>query len=143
MAAVRRTKAVELFWRIHPHLYRWSGGRIGGTIGPMPVLLLHTTGRKTGQLRTNALTYLPDGTSYVVIASFVGEPRHPAWLLNLRASPDATIDVGRTRLRVHAREASGAERARLWSEVVSRVADYAEYQSRTDREIPVVVLEPR
>jgi deazaflavin-dependent oxidoreductase (nitroreductase family) len=109
----------------------------------MPVLLLHTTGRKTGQPRTNALTYLPDGTSYVVIASFVGEPHHPAWLLNLRASPDATIDVGRTCLRVHAREASGAERARLWSEVVSRVADYAEYQSRTDREIPVVVLEPR
>jgi deazaflavin-dependent oxidoreductase (nitroreductase family) len=143
MAAVRKTKAVELFWRLHPHLYRWSGGRIGGTLQGLAVLLLNTTGRKSGQPRTNALMYLPNGASYVVIASFVGEPRHPAWLLNLRASPDAEIQVRSTRIPVRAREAAGAERERLWSEVVSRVPDYAEYQSRTDRKIPVVILEPR
>jgi deazaflavin-dependent oxidoreductase (nitroreductase family) len=143
MAAARRTKAVELFWRIHPHLYRWSGGRLGGKLLGLPVLLLDTIGRKSGRARTNALTYLPDGSAYVVIASFVGEPRHPAWLLNLRAAAEAQIQVGSRRIAVRAREAVGAERERLWSEVVARLPDYAEYQSRTERKIPVVVLEPQ
>ena len=79
----------------------------------------------------------------MVIASFVGEPRHPAWLLNLRAAPEAEIEVGSRRIRVRAREAAGTERGRLWSAVVAQVPDYAEYQSRTERTIPVVVLEPR
>ena len=108
MAAARRSKAVELFWKIHPRLYRWSGGRIGGKIGPMPVLLLDSVGRKSGGTRTNALTYVPKGNSYVVIASFLGEPRHPAWFLNLRSTPEAEIQIGSKRLRVRAREALGA-----------------------------------
>jgi deazaflavin-dependent oxidoreductase (nitroreductase family) len=141
MAAPRRSKAVELFWKIHPRLYRWSGGRIGGKIGSMPVLLLDSVGRKSGAIRTNALTYLPKGNSYVVIASFLGEPRHPAWFLNLRSTPDAEIQIGSKRLRIRAREALGAERQALWSEIVGKFPDYAEYQSRTDREIPVVILD--
>jgi deazaflavin-dependent oxidoreductase (nitroreductase family) len=143
MAAVRKSKAVELFWRVHPHLYRWSGGRIGGRLQGLPVLLLTTTGRKSGTARTSALSYLPSGDAYVVVASFLGEPRHPAWLLNLRAMPDAEVQVGSRRVRVRAREAEGTERERLWSEVVAKNPDYAEYQSRTERRIPIVVLAPR
>src|SRR5947207_992244 len=109
MAALRRNKAVELFWRIHPHLYRWSGGRIAGKLQGLPVLLLHATGRRSGELRTNALTYLPKGASYVVIASVLGEPKHPAWFLNLRAKADADVLVGSRRVSVRAREAAGAE----------------------------------
>ncbi len=143
MAAPRRTRIVELFWQVHPRLYRWSGGRIGGTLRGMPVLLLATRGRRSGAPRTTALTYFPRGRSYVVVASFLGEPRHPAWLLNLRAAPDAEVLVGRARIPVRAREAADGERAQIWSDVVAQAPDYAEYQSRTTRTIPVVVLDPR
>jgi deazaflavin-dependent oxidoreductase (nitroreductase family) len=143
MAAAQRNKLVELFWKIHPHLYRWSGGRIGGTMMNLPVLLLTTKGRRSGTPRTRALMYLPKGDRYVVIASYLGEPRHPAWWVNLRAQPEATVQVGARQVRVVAREAAGEERSRLWDEIVGRQADYAEYQRRTARRIPVVVLEPR
>ena len=86
--------------------------------------------------------YLPKGDSYVVIASYLGEPRHPAWWLNLQGNPTAEIRVGSRRLTVVAREADGDERERLWKEIVARQADYAEYQQRTQRRIPVVVLDP-
>ncbi len=141
--AVKRSKLVEWFWKVHPKLYRWSGGRIGGKLVNMPVLLLTTRGRRTGNSRTRALTYLPDGTRFVVIASFLGEPRHPDWWLNLRAHPQATVEVGSKRVAVVAREAEGEERARLWRAVVAAQNDYEEYQQRTTRHIPVVVLEPQ
>ena len=139
----RRTKAVELFWRIHLPLYRLSGGRILGRVMGMPVLLLDTVGRKSGQRRTNALTYFEQGRAFVVIASVLGEPRDPAWCLNLRASPDTTIQVGRERIAVRAREAAGVEREQLWAALVAHAPDYAEYQRLTERRIPVVVLERR
>jgi deazaflavin-dependent oxidoreductase (nitroreductase family) len=141
--AIRRSKLLELFWKIHPALYRWTGGRIGGSMMNLPVLLLTTKGRRSGEPRTRALMYLPKGDRFVVIASYLGEPRHPDWWLNLRANPRASIQVGGQRLDVAAREADGEERTRLWQEVVARQADYAEYQRRTDRRIPVVVLDPR
>jgi deazaflavin-dependent oxidoreductase (nitroreductase family) len=139
--AITRNALVEFFWRIHPTLYRWTGGRIGGSIGPMPVLLLTTTGRKTGASRTKALTYLPHGDDFVVIASVLGEPRHPAWWLNLAAHPDATVQVGGNRHAVRARQADGGERETLWKAVVAKLPDYEEYRRRTSRRIPVVVLE--
>ena len=142
MAAVRRNAFVELFWKIHPALYRLTGGRVLGRLLGLPVLLLTTTGRRSGQPRTRALTYLPDGEHTVVIASFLGEPRHPDWWLNLRAHPEATIQRGATTTRVRAREAEGEERERLWRAVVATTPDYAEYARRTSRRIPVVVLEP-
>ncbi len=142
MAAVKRNVLVELFWKVHPRLYRWTGGRIGGRIVNLPVLLLTTTGRRSGEAHTKALTYLPSGDSYVVIASYLGEPHHPAWWLNLKSNSRAEIQVGSRQLAVVAREAEGEERERLWNEVVSRQKDYAEYQSRTQRRIPVVVLDP-
>jgi deazaflavin-dependent oxidoreductase (nitroreductase family) len=141
--AIRRSKLLELFWKIHPALYRWTGGRIGGSMMNLPVLLLTTKGRRSGEPRTRALMYLPKGDGFVVIASYLGEPRHPDWWLNLRADPRASIQVGGQRLDVAAREADGEERTRLWQEIVARQADYAEYQRRTDRRIPVVVLAPR
>ncbi|MBI1815452.1 MAG: nitroreductase family deazaflavin-dependent oxidoreductase [Deltaproteobacteria bacterium] len=142
MAAAKRNALVELFWKVHPRLYRWSGGRIGGRVVGLPVLLLTTTGRRSGHTHTKALTYLPTGDSYVVIASYLGEPHHPAWWLNLQSNPRAEIQVGNRQLAVVAREADGEERERLWNEIVSRQQDYAEYQSRTQRRIPVVVLDP-
>jgi deazaflavin-dependent oxidoreductase (nitroreductase family) len=142
MPAVRRTRAMEMGWKLHRWLYRVSGGRIGGTVMGMPVLLLTTTGRKTGQPRTNALMYLPDGDNCVVIASNAGEPRHPGWWLNLQANPKATIQRGRQVTPVVVCEAIGAERERLWARVVEAESSYETYKQRTTRQIPVVVLEP-
>ncbi len=142
MPAVRRTRLMELFWKVHPWIYRASRGRILGRMLGMPVLLLTTTGRKSGIDRTTPLMYLPKGERRVVIASYAGEPRHPAWFLNLKTNPRAKIQVRGERLAVIAREAEGEERARLWSEVVESESGYAEYERRTSRRIPVVVLEP-
>jgi len=128
----------------HQWLYEVSDGRIGASVGGRPMLLLRTVGRRTGQPRTNALLYVRSGAAYVVIASNSGQPRHPGWFHNLSAKPDAEIQVGRRRIPVHTRVAEGDERARLWSQAddVNR-GRYHVYQSRTEREIPVVVLEPR
>jgi F420H(2)-dependent quinone reductase len=139
--AATRNAMVELFWKVHPRLYRWSGGRIGGSLMGLPVLLLTTTGRKSGRPRTNALMYLPHRSDFVVVASVLGEPQNPFWWRNLEANPDASVLVGRTRYAVRAREAVGDERESLWRAVVAKVADYEEYEARTTRRIPVVVLE--
>jgi deazaflavin-dependent oxidoreductase (nitroreductase family) len=141
--ALKKSILVQLVWKIHPLLYRWSGGRIGGQTMNMPVLLLTTRGRKSGRARTKALMYLPANDDFVVVASYLGEPRHPDWWLNLRANPNAEVQIGGRSVRVVAREAEGEERAELWQKVVARQPDYAEYQQRTQRNIPVVVLEPR
>jgi deazaflavin-dependent oxidoreductase (nitroreductase family) len=139
---VRKTPIVELFWKLHPWLYRISGGRLLGELVGMKVLLLTTTGAKSGAQRTTALTYLEVDGAYVVIGSFLGEPRHPGWVHNLRAKPDATVQIGSRRIAVRAREARGDERVTLWARVVAVQPDYREYEGRTDREIPVVILVP-
>jgi deazaflavin-dependent oxidoreductase (nitroreductase family) len=128
---------------LHNALYRAIGGRVAGRMKGMPVLLLTTKGRKSGKPRTTPLLYLRDGERIVVVASNGGSDYVPAWWLNLRSSPDATIELGRARTRVSAREASPDERARLWPEFTSRFSGYARYATRTAREIPVVILEPR
>jgi len=139
--ALRRNALVELFWRIHPRLYRWSGGRIGGELVGLPVLLLETVGRRSGKRRTRALTTLPRGEDFVVIASCLGEPRHPGWWHNLVAEPRARIQFGSQHHEVRAREALGDEREALWRELTRRSPEYDEYKARTSRRIPVVVLE--
>jgi len=141
VAALKKNKLVELFWKVHPWLYKLSGGVVGARVVGMPVLLLTTTGRKSGAPRERALTYVPEGSSFVVIASYLGEPRHPDWYLNLKARPEAHVLIGRESVRVRAREAQGAERERLWKQAVRMNADYDEYRSRTKRQIPVVILE--
>jgi deazaflavin-dependent oxidoreductase (nitroreductase family) len=140
--AIRRNKLTEAIWSLHGFLYRVSGGRIGGKVVGLPVLMLTTTGRKSGDKRSSVLTYLPKGRASVVFASNAGEPRHPAWWLNLLANPRATVQRGQETTEVVAREAEGEERARLWAEIVAAYDGYAEYEKRTTRRIPVVVLEP-
>lgn len=135
-------RAVAILWRLHRWTYRASGGRLGGRLLGMPVLLLTTSGRWTGRPHTTALLYFPEGRSYVVIASSGGAPTHPSWWLNLRAHPEARIQIGRRVLRVRARETEGPERERLWARVVQAYRGYAAYQARTSRRIPVAILEP-
>lgn len=130
---------MKLMWRVHRFFYRVSRGRLGGNL-EMPVLLLTTTGRKTGKQRTWPLYHLVDGDSFVVIASNVGEDTHPAWLLNLRADPRASVQIGSERYDVTAREAEGEERERLWKQAVTASPGYETYRTRTKRRIPVVVL---
>ena len=142
MPAVRRTRAMEMVWSVHRALYRLSGGRIGGRMMGMPVLLLTTTGRRSGEARTSPLMYFPEGEACVVIASNAGEPKHPAWWLNLQKNPRATIQRGGQETPVTAREADGEERARLWQKLVQMEPSYDVYRERTTRRIPVVILDP-
>lgn len=129
---------------VHQWLYEKTDGRIGRSIGGRPMLLLRTVGRKTGEPRTSALLYVPDGERYAVIASKGGDVHHPGWFHNLTASPDVEIQVGRERIPVKARVVEGEERDRLWAKANEvNQGQYDTYQSRTDRKIPVVVLERR
>jgi deazaflavin-dependent oxidoreductase (nitroreductase family) len=141
MPAIRRTPLTELFWRAHRTVFRASGGRIGSRVGPLPVLLLSVRGRKSGVARDVLLNYLRDGERFAVLASHAGEEREPPWWLNLRDAGEAEVMLAGKRFRVRAREAQGAERERLWSEVKRRDDAYAEYEKRTTRLIAVVVLE--
>ena len=134
-------KQIERFvTQSHVALYRSSGGLLGGWM-LAPVLLLTTTGRQSQQQRTTPLTFFPDGDYFVVIASYGGGARHPDWWLNLEAQPRADVEVGLSRYSVRAREAEREERERLWRRVTGWMPMYAFYQSRTERRIPVVVLE--
>jgi deazaflavin-dependent oxidoreductase (nitroreductase family) len=107
------------------------------------MLLLDHVGARSGQRRTNPLAYIEDGKDLVIVASKGGAPRHPAWFHNVRAHPDTTVQVGARRVAVRARVATADERSRLWPIVVAAYGGYADYQQRTEREIPLVILEPR
>jgi len=124
----------------HEFWYRMTGGLVGGSLGRLPVLLLTTTGRKSGKKRTTPLVYLADGDNFVIIASNGGSDQHPEWWLNLRANPNAEVQVGPDVKYVVAERAEGTERERLWREVNELYHGYEEYQRSTKREIPVVVL---
>lgn len=128
----------------HAAVYRLTRGVVGHRLPGLPqMLLLDHVGAKSGARRTLPLLYTRDGRDLVLVASKGGFPKNPAWLYNLRANPDTTVQVGAERRAVHAREATAEERRRLWPLVVETYSDYATYQERTDREIPLVVLEPR
>ena len=128
----------------HVLAYRATGGLVGHRVpGAPPMLLLDHVGAKSGKHRTTPLAYLGDGEDLVLVASKGGSPRHPAWFHNLRANPDTTVQVGSGRRAVRARVASAQERARLWPKVVEMYGGYRHYQRRTEREIPLVILEPR
>jgi deazaflavin-dependent oxidoreductase (nitroreductase family) len=128
---------------LHNRVYRLSGGKVGGKMGKAPVLLLTTTGRKSGQPRTNPLLYAPAGDNgYMVIASKGGADQHPLWYRNLQANPRAAVTVGRDTRQVRARDAEGEERERLWRSLADLYPGYDKYAEKTSRRIPVVVLEP-
>jgi F420H(2)-dependent quinone reductase len=129
---------------VHTLAYRATSGLIGHHIpGLPPNLLLDHVGAKSGTKRTTPLLYIPDGDDLVIVASKGGYPQHPAWFHNLRANPDTTVQVGSERRDVHARVANSEERARLWPKVVDAYSGYRDYQDRTGREIPLVILERR
>lgn len=143
MPAASANPVTELLFRIHPWIYRTFKGRILGSMGGTPIFLLTTTGRRSGQPRSNALMYVDRGDSWVVAASYAGEPRHPAWYLNLRKEPGATLQIRERVIPVCAREAHGEERERLWGEIVAQDPSFEVYVDRTRgiREIPVIVFE--
>ncbi len=126
----------------HIRAYRETGGEVGYLWNGAPTLLLTSTGRRTGEQRTSALIFARDGDDYLIVASKGGLPTHPMWYLNLRANPAATIQVKASEVGVVARTASADEKPRLWKIVTDVWPNYDVYQTRTDREIPVVVLSP-
>jgi deazaflavin-dependent oxidoreductase (nitroreductase family) len=132
----------KLFGAEHVRVYRETGGERGYDWRGTTILLLTTTGRKSGEPRTTPLIHRVDGDRWVVVASKGGAPDHPAWFKNLQASPEATIEVQADTVPVTASVAEGAERARLWKAMNEEWPDYDAYQAKTDREIPVVVLTP-
>jgi deazaflavin-dependent oxidoreductase (nitroreductase family) len=138
--AVAMNALVKFSMRMQIALFRLTKGRALSTLRGMPVLLLTTVGRKTGKRRTTPLMYIRDGDSYVVTASNSGSDKHPGWFHNLRASPQAQIEVPGMRLDVAASIATQAERDRLWPQLVAKAPFYDAYQHATTRPIPMVVL---
>src|SRR3954452_20649421 len=129
--------------KLNVPVYRATRGKLMNTVGTAPVMLLTTTGRKSGQERTAPVLYLEDGPRLVVVGSNTGNPRTPAWALNLRAHPDAKAQVGGRRWPVRARVAEGDERADLWRRLNELYAGFDDYAARTARDIAVFVLDPR
>ena len=136
-----RDRTAKALSTIHTLIFRVTGGRIGRRLVDNDMLLLTTTGRLTGKPHTVPLLYLEDGTTLVVIASWGGRPNHPHWYQNLCAQPEAIVRLPDRSIRVVARNASAEERRAWWPKIVEVYEGYVAYQSRTDREIPVVFLE--
>lgn len=145
-STVRIIKAMSV---AHTWLYRRSNGRLGKKwhVGSalrhgVPICLVTTIGRKSGQPRTVPLLYMADGDNVILVASQGGLPNHPAWYYNVQANPEVTVQLGRSTRRMLARVADANERSRLWPKLVEVYADYDSYQSWTEREIPVIICEP-
>jgi F420H(2)-dependent quinone reductase len=137
--------ATGLRWtgKLNIPLYRLSGGRVGGKVGRAPVLLLTTTGRKSGEPRTAPVVYLADGGNVSLINTHAGNAKTPAWSFNLKANPEAEIEIGRERRPVRARIAAGAEHDDLWRKHNQQYAGFDDYKAKLDREPSIFVLEPR
>ena len=140
VSVVMRDRTAKNLSTLHTFLYRATRGLIGRRLVNNDMLLLSTTGRRTGKIHTVPLLYLRDGDDLVVIASWGGRESHPEWYLNLLADPEATAQVNGKRIPVTASTASRDQRSRLWPEVLEAYDGYRVYQSRTNREIPVVLL---
>ena len=143
-------RVIKLMAAVNVRIYKLTRGRVGGTwrVGagwkdPVPICLVEHRGRRTGKLRTTPLVYLRDGERLVVVASQAGRPTHPLWYRNIEADPDVAVQLRGDHRPMKARTATAAERAELWPRLVDLYSDYDSYQSWTEREIPVVLLEPR
>ena len=138
------TRFIHVMSMFNTWVYRMSGGRLLGRFpGGAPVLLLTTIGRKSGEPKVAPLLYLADGENYVIVASKGGMAHNPLWFKNLEANPNVEVEVGNRKLPMTARRASDAEKAALWPRLVAMYSSYADYQARTTRDIPVVILSPR
>ena len=134
----------RLIMNVHHFVFMRTGGRVGTSLGGRPMLVLRTTGRKSGEPRTAMLMYVRDGENYAVVGSHGGGPHHPGWYHNLSGTPEAEIQVGRSVVPVRAHVAEGEERERIWANADKvNKGVYGRYQRGTERQIPVVVLEPR
>ena len=133
---------LRLFMGVNVFFIRISRGRLGGKLGTQTILLLHTVGRKSGQARSTPIAYFFLDGFYFVVGSNWGKPGNAAWFYNLKARPQAEIQVGGKRLAVLAAEAQGAEYTRLWEYAVAHHPPYARYKEMTDRHIPIVVFRP-
>jgi deazaflavin-dependent oxidoreductase (nitroreductase family) len=139
-----KDEVIKIVNTLHQSLFKASGGRIGGRVSGMPALILHTTGRKSGQKRSTMLTApIAEDDRVVVVASYGGDDREPTWSLNLRANPEVEITMGGATKPMTARIAAAEERAELWPRVTATSKNYADYQTKTTREIPLVILTPR
>ncbi len=136
----RKDEIMKVFTRFHNFWYKLLGGRFVSRVGKVTMLLLTTTGRKTGKARTTPLQYMADGDDLVVVASWGGDDRHPMWYLNLQADPHVEVQVGSEKQARVARTATPAEKARLWPALVAQYKQYDDYRKRTEREIPLVML---
>jgi len=122
--------------------FRANGGQVGGTFGGAPLLLLHSTGARSGEERVNPMMYQRVGDAYAVFASKGGAPTNPDWFHNLRAHPETTVEIGDDVVHVVARVAGPSEREQIWLRQKERYPGFAEYERKTDREIPVIILDP-
>jgi len=128
----------------HTLIYRATGGLIGHRVpGAPPMLLLDHVGAKSGAKRTSPLVYVRDGEDVVLVASKGGYPKSPGWFHNLKVNPDTEVQIGSEHRQVHAHVAGPEERKRLWPMALKTYGGYADYQKRTEREIPLVILTPR
>ena len=132
---------VKTLSAIHRGIYSTSGGRVGNRIAGMPVLLLTTVGRRTGKRRTVPLTYFEEDGAIVLVASYGGRPRNPAWFENLLANPEVNVRIGNGTRAMTARRATPDERACIWPRIVATYDGYRVYQAKTEREIPLAVLD--
>ena len=136
-----RLKAINF---VHRTLLKASGGRLGNQVGSMPIVELHTIGRKSGQRRSTLLAApIVDDGKYVLVASMGGDDRNPQWYRNLVANHDIELTVAGVTTQFVARAATDTEKSELWPEIVATYAGYGRYQSKTDRDIPIVICEPR
>ncbi|HUY74187.1 MAG TPA: nitroreductase family deazaflavin-dependent oxidoreductase [Candidatus Dormibacteraeota bacterium] len=142
MTASNHSTDQHVSWQqAHMQRYLETNGEEGHIWNGLPTLLLTTTGRRSGQLHTTPLIYGQDAGRYLVVASRGGAPQHPQWYLNLVAQPEVQVQVGADRFRARARPATPEEKPALWKQMAGIFPNYDEYQTRTSREIPVVILE--
>jgi deazaflavin-dependent oxidoreductase (nitroreductase family) len=132
----------RIFMALHIFFYRLTSGKFGGKVQGLPVLLLTTRGRKTGKMRTIPLGYFKEDGGYVITASNAGFDTHPAWYHNLRSNPRATIEINDQRYEVRAEIAADGQRDQLWTRLITLAPGYANYEKRTSRKIPLVILRP-
>ncbi len=133
---------IEWITKVHRWVYTKSGGRLGANLAGIPIVLLTTTGRKTGEARTTPLLSMRDGDTFVVVASNGGADKPPAWWLNLQAKPTAELRYGRETHRVTGAQATADESVRLWPKLDAMYPGYVAYREGTTREIPIVLLRP-
>src|SRR5262245_39033116 len=138
------TVVIGIMTKLNVWMFRATGGRLGGKFrGGAPICLVTTTGKRSGEPRTVALLYIADRDDIVLVASKGGMSHSPAWYHNMMARPDVEVELGGTKRAMRARRASNAEKAALWPRLTAMYPDYDDYQARTTRDIPVVILSPR